>query len=63
MATLDRGPTLGAYPIQFATDFSGMDMTAFALKQLLPDDGLVEQLWACDIWKGARWFYHQEPQD
>ena len=50
MATLDRGPTLGACPIQFATDFSGMDMTAFALAQLLPDDGLVEQQWACDFW-------------
>ncbi len=38
------------------TDFSGMDMAAFALRQLLPEEGRLRQAWACDIWKEARGF-------
>ncbi|MFM7984671.1 MAG: hypothetical protein ACKPKO_35640, partial [Candidatus Fonsibacter sp.] len=45
-----------ASPIPFATDFSGMGMAAFALKLLLPEDGRLKQVWACDIWKEATGF-------
>ena len=39
-----------------ATDFSGMGMAAFALRQLLPETGRLQHMWACDVWKEARSF-------
>jgi hypothetical protein len=38
----DGGVLSDAGPLPFATDFSGMDMAAFAaLKQLMPDEGQI----------------------
>jgi hypothetical protein len=52
----DVGVVSEAGPLPLATDFSGMDMAAFALKQLLPGEGNLVQVWACDIWREARGF-------
>ena len=54
---VSRGRTsFGGRVLICVTDFSGMDMAAFALKQLLPGDGQLEQAWACAVWKEARGF-------
>jgi hypothetical protein len=40
--------------IPYATDFSGMDMTSFAMDRVLLGDIGSEQRWASDIWDGDR---------
>ena len=40
--------------LPFATDFSGMDMTSFALGSVLLGDIGADQCWASDIWDQAR---------
>ena len=42
--------------LPFATDFSGMDMTSFALGGVLIGDIATTQCWASDIWAQARAF-------
>ena len=45
-----------SWSVPFATDFSGMDMTSFAMDDLLMGDLQPVQLWASDIWSHAQAF-------
>eukprot|EP00974_Lingulodinium_polyedra_P059927 5775489-Lingulodinium_polyedra.AAC.1 len=47
---------VGQWNITFATDFSGMDMAAFALDRLLLGPIAADQKWGSDVWRTAQAF-------